>query len=555
MGCRLPGADGPDAYWRLLAEGVDAIREVPASRWDADEYYDPDPDTPGKLATRWGGFLDDIDQFEPQLFGISPREAQSLDPQQRLLLEVAWEALEHAGIAPDSLHGTSTGVYVGVCNTDYFQLLMDGDGRDFDMYLSTGNAASVASGRLSYVLGLNGPALTVDTACSSSLVAVHLAVQGLRTGACRAALAGGVNVVLSPKTTMTLSRAKMMAADGRCKAFDARADGFVRAEGCGLVVLKRLADAVADGDRVLAVIRGSAVNQDGRSNGLTAPNGPSQVSVIRAAIADAGVEPADVSYVEAHGTGTSLGDPIEAQALGAALGGERRPDNRLMIGSTKTNFGHLEAAAGIAGLLKVVLSLQHGEIPPLLHLTEPNPYIPWAELPIDIPTQRTRWAPPNGRRIAGVSSFGFGGTNAHIVVESAPPPAETQVAGGSSPARREALGSYRDRGAEPGGPAARAPGDAPRCRAGRRGVHRQHRPQRPGPPRRGGRRRRRGSPQGVGRRRRRLDRREQRRASGSAHPSWRSCSRAMGRSTRAWGEPSSPARPSSVTPSSGVPPC
>ncbi|MDO9173739.1 MAG: polyketide synthase, partial [Actinomycetota bacterium] len=277
IGCRVPGAADPEAYWQLLADGVDAVAEIPRSRWDVDEYYDPDPDVPGKIATRWAGMLDGIDRFEPQMFGISPREAQTMDPQQRLLLEVAWETLEHAGIAPDSVHGSSTGVYVGVCNADYAQMLMEGDEADFDMYLSTGNASSVASGRLSYVLGLQGPALTVDTACSSSLVAVHLAVQALRSGECRLALAGGVNVILSPKSTMTLSRAKMMAADGRCKSFDSRADGFVRGEGCGLVALKRLSDAQADGDRVLAVIRGSAVNQDGRSNGLTAPNGPAQV--------------------------------------------------------------------------------------------------------------------------------------------------------------------------------------------------------------------------------------------------------------------------------------
>jgi len=357
MACRLPGAATPEEFWRLLRDGVDAIREVPPDRWDADALYDPDPDAPGLIATRWGGFLDGLDRFDPQLFGIAPREARSLDPQQRLLLEVAWEALERAGIAPDALRGSSTGVYIGVCNNDYGQRLLEGDDTDFDMYLSTGNASSVASGRLSYVLGLQGPAMTIDTACSSSLVAVHLAVQALRTGGCRAALAGGVNVILSPKTTMTLSRARMMAADGRCKPFDARADGFVRGEGCGLVVLKRLTDARADGDAVLAVIRGSAVNQDGRSNGLTAPNGPAQITVIRAALADAGVEPAAIGFVEAHGTGTALGDPIEAQALGAALGEGRGPHDRLLVGSAKSNIGHLESAAGIAGLIKVVLTL------------------------------------------------------------------------------------------------------------------------------------------------------------------------------------------------------
>lgn len=419
LGCRFPGASGPEAYWELLRDGVDAVAEITSDRWDIDEYYDPDPDMPGRMATRWAGLVDGIDRFDPQFFGISPREARAMDPQQRLLLEVAWHALEHAGIAPDSLAATSTGTYVGACNADYAQMLFGGDGRDLDMYLATGNADSVASGRLAYVMGLQGPALTVDTACSSSLVATHLAVQGLRAGDCDLALAGGVNAILSAKTTIALSQAKMMAADGRCKAFDAAADGFVRGEGCGLLVLKRLADAERDGDRVLAVIRGSAVNQDGRSNGLTAPNGPSQISVIRAALADGSVEPGEVGYVEAHGTGTSLGDPIEIQALGAALGEGRGPGERLLVGSVKTNLGHLESAAGVAGLIKLVLSMEHGEVPASLHLHEPNPYIPWDRLPIDVATERRPW-PGDGRALAGVSSFGFSGTNAHIVVEPAP---------------------------------------------------------------------------------------------------------------------------------------
>lgn len=421
MACRFPGSPDVESYWRVLRDGVDAISEIPASRWDVDAYYDPDPDVPNRIATRWGGFVDGIDRFEPQVFGISPREAVSLDPQQRMLLEVTWEALERAGIAPDSLHGSSTGVFVGVCNGDYGTMLMEGGGEDFDMYFATGNAYSVASGRISYVLGLQGPALSVDTACSSSLQAVHLAAQNLRSGACRIAIAGGSNAILSPKTTMALSRAKMMAPDGRCKPFDAHADGFVRGEGCGVVVLKRLSDARADGDPVLAVIRGSASNQDGRSNGLTAPNGPSQVAVIRAALADARVAASDVSYVEAHGTGTSLGDPIEASALGVALGEGRDTGRRLLVGSAKANIGHLESAAGIAGLIKIVLAMQHGEIPPLLHLTQPSPHIDWDRLPIDLPTAATPWPPGVRPRIAGVSSFGFSGSNVHIVVEEAPP--------------------------------------------------------------------------------------------------------------------------------------
>lgn len=431
MGCRLPGASNPDEYWQLLLDGVDAIDEVPASRWDVEEFYDPDPDAPGKMVTRFAGMLDDVASFEPELFGISPREAKSMDPQQRLLLEVAWEALENAGIAPDAVHGSDTGAYVGVCNIDYARLLMDGDASDLDMYLSTGNAASVASGRLSYVLGLQGPAMTIDTACSSSLVAIHLAAEAVRTGACRMALAGGANVILSPKSTVILSQAKMMAPDGRCKTFDAAGDGFVRSEGCGIVALKRLSDARADGDRVMAVIRGSAVNQDGRSNGLTAPNGPSQVAVLRAALAAAGVEPDEVGYVEAHGTGTPLGDPIEIQALGAALGAGRDASNRLVVGSAKSNLGHLEAAAGVAGLIKLILTVQHGEFPPLLHLDEPNPFIPWDDLPIDVPTTRTPWRSV-GRRIGGVSSFGFSGTNAHVLVEAAPDTEPSDAVGGGS---------------------------------------------------------------------------------------------------------------------------
>jgi acyl transferase domain-containing protein/trans-aconitate methyltransferase len=423
VGCRFPGgADSPDAFWRLLCDGVDAITEIPRDRFDVDAYYDPDPDAPGRIATRWGGFLDRVDAFDAEFFGITPREAVGMDPQQRLLLEVAWEALEHAGQAPGRLAGSPTGVFVGIGTNDYAELrLMRGDPLEIDAYLASGSSHSVASGRLSYLLGLVGPSLSLDTACSSSLVAVHLAVQSLRAGECRMALAGGVNLILLPEMLMTLSKAHMMAADGRCKAFDARADGFVRAEGCGMVVLKRLADALAEGDSVLAVVRGSAVNQDGRTSGLTAPNGPSQESVIRAALADAGVAPADVSYVETHGTGTALGDPIEAQALGAVLR-EGRPDGRpAFAGSVKTNLGHLEAAAGVAGLIKAVLAVARGRIPPNLHLLEPSPLIPWDDLPFTVPTRLTDF-PEGVRRVAGVSSFGFSGTNAHVVLEEAPTP-------------------------------------------------------------------------------------------------------------------------------------
>ncbi len=420
MGCRFPGsANNPDLFWENLRNGVDSITDIPASRWDASELYDPDPDAPGKIATLWGGFIDDVDRFEPQFFGISPREAVTMDPQQRLMLEVSWEALENAGYAPDKLSGSKSGVFVGICNNDYAQMILGGDAELFDMYVSTGGAHSVASGRISYILGLQGPAVSVDTACSSSLVAIYMAVQSLRNGECQMALAGGVNVILAPEVTVTLSKANMMASDGRCKTFDASADGFVRSEGCGVVVLKRLSDALADGDQILAVIRGAAINQDGRSNGLTAPNGPSQVAVIREALADADLEPHEVSYIETHGTGTSLGDPIEVQALGAALGKGRPADRPLMIGSVKTNIGHLESAAGVAGLIKLVLSLQHREIPPHLHFNQPSPYIPWDELPVTVPTARTPWEVGDGRRIGGLSSFGFSGTNVHLIVEEA----------------------------------------------------------------------------------------------------------------------------------------
>ncbi|MBI1357397.1 MAG: SDR family NAD(P)-dependent oxidoreductase [Acidobacteria bacterium] len=420
MGCRMPGGvSSPEQLWRLLVDGIDAIREVPADRWDIDQYYDPRPATPGKMSTRWGGFVEGIDLFDASFFGISPREAASLDPQQRLLLEVAWEAVERAGIAPHSLNGSATGVFVGLSTTDYGTLqLKAGDPSAIDLYFGTGNAISVAAGRVSYVLGLQGPCVALDTACSSSLTAVHMACQSLRLGECELALAGGVNAILTPDALINFSQAHMMALDGRCKTFDASADGFVRGEGCGLLVLKRLSDAVRDGDPVLAVVRGSAVNQDGRSNGLTAPNGPSQEAVLRAALRRAGVQPAEVGYVEAHGTGTSLGDPIEIQALSAVLGeGREQP---LLVGSIKTNVGHLEAAAGVAGLMKTVLALGEGRIPASLHLVTPNPHIAWDRLPVEVATALTPWPESYERRLAGVSGFGISGTNAHVVVEEAP---------------------------------------------------------------------------------------------------------------------------------------
>lgn len=424
MGMRFPGgAVGARSFWQLLSDGTDAIREVPADRWPAADLYDDDPDTPGRMNTRWGGFLDDIDAFDAQFFGISRREAESLDPQQRLLLEVTWEALEDAGIPADSIFGSNAGVFLGIGNSDYLRMLL-ADPESIDSYTTTGGALSVAAGRLAYVLGAQGPALAIDTACSSSLVAVHLAVQSLRRRECDTALAGGVNLILAPELTMNFSRARMMAPDGRCKTFDAAADGYVRSEGCGMVALRRLSDAEAAGDRVLAVVLGSAVNQDGRSGGLTAPNGPSQEHVVESALHVAQVSPEQIDYVEAHGTGTLLGDPIEIGALGNALCAGRSDAHPLVVGSVKTNIGHTEAAAGIAGLSKLVLSLRHGEIPAHLHLQELNPHI--GGHPIEIPTTSRPWPRPGHGRLGGVSSFGLSGTNAHVIVGEAPEPANAE---------------------------------------------------------------------------------------------------------------------------------
>jgi acyl transferase domain-containing protein len=411
MACRFPGAENVEAYWRLLSEGGDAIREVPVDRWDANALFDADQDAPGKMTTKWGGFLDGIDRFDADFFGLSPREAESMDPQQRLLMELTWAALEDAALPADRLAGTATGVFVGVSNFDYARLLLRENGGT-DIYAGTGTALSITANRLSYWLDLRGPSVAIDTACSSSLVAIHQAIRALRGGECDLALTGGVNVILAPDYTISFSKAGLMAPDGRCKAFDAAADGYVRSEGCGLVVLKRLADARRDGDRVLAVIHGSAVNQDGRSNGLTAPNGPAQVEVIRRALRDGDVAPGAIGYVEAHGTGTALGDPIEVGAIREALG-EGRGDAPCVIGSVKANIGHLESAAGIAGLIKVILMLRHAEIPGQLHYKTINPRLGIEETRFTIAASRRPW---DGARLAGVSSFGFGGTNAHVIV-------------------------------------------------------------------------------------------------------------------------------------------
>ncbi|MBO3462772.1 aminotransferase class III-fold pyridoxal phosphate-dependent enzyme [Aetokthonos hydrillicola Thurmond2011] len=416
IGCRFPGAKDKEAFWQLLRDGVDAITEVPSDRWDADSFYDPDPTAPNKMNTRWGGFLRDIDRFDPEFFKISPREAVSLDPQQRLLLEVTWEALEDAGQMPERLAGTQTGVFMGINSFDYYALLMENPA-NVDAHAGTGNTNCIAANRISYLLNLTGPSFGVDTACSSSLVAVHLACQSLWSGESTMAIVGGVRVMLSPWITVSFSQAGFMAPDGRCKAFDSRANGYVRSEGAGIVILKPLSQALSDRDPIYAVIRGSAVNQDGRSNGLTAPNPHAQEAVLRLAYRQAGVSPGQVQYIEAHGTGTKLGDPIEIKALGKILAEDRPPGQYCTVGSVKTNIGHAETAAGIAGLIKVALSLQHRQIPPSLHFQEPNPYIPFDKLPLRVQQNLAPWPEGESPPLAGVSSFSFGGTNAHVVLE------------------------------------------------------------------------------------------------------------------------------------------
>lgn len=423
IGCRFPGGDrdltGPADYWRFLTGRGDAIREVPDGRWDP--FDDGSPEVGDLLGrtTRLGGFLDDVAAFDARFFGITPREAAVMDPQQRLVLEVAWEAFEHAGIAPASLRGTRTGVFVGVSAPEYAAFTAS-DLASLEPFTATGAALSIIANRLSYLLDLRGPSMIVDTACSSSLVSTHLAVQALRSGEADVALAGGVNLLLSPSVTMTFDLAGGTAADGHCKAFDASADGMVRAEGCGAVVLKRLSDAQRDGDRVLAVVRGSGVNSDGRSNGLVAPNSDAQRALLRDVYATAGIDTREVDYIEAHGTGTFLGDPIEAKSVGEVLGAGRDDDAPLLLGSAKSNLGHMESAAGIAGLIKAVLALHHRVIPPSAHYKEPNPHIPFDELHLAVVAEETPWPDRGHPARAGVSGFGFGGTNAHVILEEAP---------------------------------------------------------------------------------------------------------------------------------------
>lgn len=431
IGCRFPQASNPEAFWQLLRDGSEAITPIPQDRWQVSDFYDPDPQTPGKMNVGCGGFLDRVDEFDAEFFGMSAAEVEHTDPQQRLFLEVAWEALENAGIAPTSLEKTQTGVFTGLCTIDYHRLLYQNYDR-LSSYSGTGTTMSITANRLSYFLGLQGPSMAVDAACSSSLVTVHLACQSLRSGESNLCVAGGINLILAPDSTISSAKTRLLSVQERCRSFDAEADGYTRGEGCGVVILKRLSDAVEHNDNILAVIRGSAVNHNGQSNSLSAPNGLSQQAVIRQALKNAGVSPAEVSYVDAHAVGTAIGDAIEFKALQAVYSEKRQPDLPCGVGSVKTNIGHLEAAAGISALIKVILALQHKEIPAHLHLQRLNPYISLQE-GFYIPTQLQLWSNRQRSRMAGVSAFGFGGTNAHVILEEAPSLKQQQQVRSSPP--------------------------------------------------------------------------------------------------------------------------
>ncbi len=421
LGCRFPGgANSPREFWSLLCDGVDAVDEVRPQRWDLDVFYDPDVDAPGKVYCRNAALVDQslVEGFSPEFFGIAPREARCMDPQQRMLLEVCWEALEDAAVPPDGIRESRTGLFVGSCTDDYLQLFNNlADPARIEGYSSLGTARCITVGRVSHLLGLEGPAIQFDTACSSSLVAVHQACASLRSGECEMTLAGGVNLQLSPVWTIGLCKLKALAPDGRCKTFDAAANGFGRGEGCGILVLKRLSDALEAGDPIRALIRGAAINHDGHSGGLTVPSQMAQEKLLRQAQRAARVRPDEIDYVEAHGTGTGLGDPIEMGALASVFSDRTRP---IWVGSVKTNIGHLEGAAGVAGLIKAILSLEHEAIPPHLHFQRPNPHIAWKDFNVRVPTQPTPWLRSERARLTGVSSFGFSGTNAHVILQEAP---------------------------------------------------------------------------------------------------------------------------------------
>ncbi len=423
MACRFPGSRGVDAYWSFLMEGREGIAETPRERWDADAIYDPNPKMPGRLCTRRGGYLTDIDCFDATFFSVSPREARRMDPQQRLLLEVSWEALEHAGLAADRLAGSRTGVFVGISATDWARLLPARGLEEVTPYTASGASLAVAANRLSYFYNWRSPSLAVDTACSSSLMAIWLAAQSIDRGECPLALAGGVNLMLLPDASISLSQAGLLSPTGCCRAFDSGANGFVRAEGVGLVVLKPLSDALRDGDRIVATLIGGAANHNGRTNGLVSPNGAAQEELLREAWEHAGRDPRAAAFFEAHGTGTFLGDAMEASAIGRLVGSHTSGQDPIALGSVKTNIGHAEAAAGVASFIKAALALQLGVFPGNLHFERPNPEVPFDRIALQVPTGPT----PLAGNTCGVSSFGFGGTNVHLVLETPPSVAREQL--------------------------------------------------------------------------------------------------------------------------------